>query len=336
MITQRARQLRWLLGRAPEPPLNVARRAASLAIPAGWRVAPGGSALVRGMHVARGSPSSRRAICRAARQAPRGGARAPRARSSATSAAMSPPSRPRQARADVEEDEAPSGADEFEEKWGTGLPLPRPPAGFVLGDDGAVALMAPAERRVLTLSEPGSGKTLECHIRRIFTSSAGLLSYIALPLDTPIQIWGVREGDKSLYEPEDDEVDAVLPDASYALAKKHMHLQNTAFCLTARGALCYTAEAVVDINADGSDLRGDLSEGVEITGFHVRGREYLIYTPFSPLLFVACQTPDGAVVVADEELLGDPKVEEALEEEEEFNFVAEEEEGVRDAVRAAK
>ncbi|OMO66860.1 Histone H2A [Corchorus olitorius] len=44
----------------------------------------------------------------------------------------------------------------------------------------------------------------------------------------------------------DEEVEAILPAADYALAKVHMHLVHSGFCYTARGGFCYTEDDILD------------------------------------------------------------------------------------------
>ncbi|KAE8707219.1 Detected protein of confused Function [Hibiscus syriacus] len=122
----------------------------------------------------------------------------------------------------------------------------------------------------------------------------------------------------------DEEVEAILPTAEYALAKIHMHLVHSGFCYTARGGFCYSEDDIFDFRTgifpldelkkspyayfvavrraknDGQDIDGLPTEGIEITCFHLDGAHYMIYTPSDPLLFVAVKDQNGLLQIADD------------------------------------
>ncbi|XVF14782.1 hypothetical protein REPUB_Repub09cG0091200 [Reevesia pubescens] len=124
----------------------------------------------------------------------------------------------------------------------------------------------------------------------------------------------------------DEEVEAILPTAEYALAKIHMHLVHSGFCYTARGGFCYSEDDIFDFRTDdGQDIDGLPTEGIEITCFHLDGAHYMIYTPSDPLLFVAVKDQNGMLQIADDDLLEDPAIMSAIDEETEFNALVEEE-----------
>ncbi|KAH9602019.1 hypothetical protein KSS87_003554 [Heliosperma pusillum] len=232
------------------------------------------------------------------------------------------------------------------------LPLPKPPAGFVVDDQGRVLMVAP--RRLATIVDPTNNLPLECLIRRVFTNSRGEDCMLLCPVDTPIQILKSTniEGWSAVS---DDEVESILPTAAYALAKIHMHLVQSGFCYTARGGFCYSEESIfefrsgsyalrpakedqhctrdvrekrmgaVEARYDGQNIDGVPTEGVEITCFHLDGSHYMIYTPSDPLLFVAAKDENGQLRIADDDLLDDPAVVGAIDEETEFNALVEEE-----------
>ncbi|KDO57539.1 hypothetical protein CISIN_1g0207702mg, partial [Citrus sinensis] len=75
---------------------------------------------------------------------------------------------------------------------------------------------------------------------------------------------------------------------------------------------------------DGQDIDGLPTEGVEITCFHLDGSHFMIYTPSDPLLFVAVKDGNGQLQIADDDLLEDPAVISAIDEETEFNALVEE------------
>ncbi|KAI3707514.1 hypothetical protein L6452_26114 [Arctium lappa] len=203
------------------------------------------------------------------------------------------------------------------------LPLPKPPAGFIVDDQGRV--VAVSDRRIATIVDPANNFPLECIIRRVFRSSQGDECLLLCPIDTPVQILKSTnfEGWSAVS---DDEVESILPTASYALAKIHMHLVYSGFCYTARGGFCYTEDDIFECRTDdGQDLDGLPTEGVEITCFQLDGSHYMIYTPSDPLLFVAVKDDNGKLRIADDEVLEDPATISAIDEETEFNALVEEE-----------
>ncbi|XP_022157760.1 uncharacterized protein LOC111024390 isoform X2 [Momordica charantia] len=176
--------------------------------------------------------------------------------------------------------------------------LPKPPAGFVLDDHGKV-LMA-STKRIATMVDPLNNLPLECVIRRVFRSSKGDECMLLCPMDTPVQILKSKNID-GWSAVSDDEVEAILPAAAYALAKIHMHLVHSGFCYTARGGFCYSEDDIFDFRTDdGQDVDGLPNEGVEITCFHMDGAHYMIYTPSDPLLFVATKDKLGQLTIADD------------------------------------
>ena len=131
----------------------------------------------------------------------------------------------------------------------------------------------------------------------------------------------------------DEEVESILPAAAYALAKIHMHLVYSGYCYTARGGFCYTEEDIFDFHTDdGKGVDGLPTEGVEITSFDQEGARYMIYTPSDPLLFVAMKGENGMLYIADDDLLEDPAVIDAIDEETEFNALVEEEAALIEAM----
>ncbi|XP_052196741.1 uncharacterized protein LOC127804058 isoform X2 [Diospyros lotus] len=182
---------------------------------------------------------------------------------------------------DVEIEDDGFGADATQPKYQP-LPLPNPPAGFVLDKQGRVLMVS--NKRVATIVS-------------------------------------------------DEEVESILPTAAYALAKIHMHLVHSGFCYTARGGFCYTEDDIFEFRTDdGQDVDGLPTEGIEITCFHLDGSHYMIYTPSDPLLFVAVKDQNGQLQIVDDDLLEDPAVIGAIDEETEFNALVEEEAALLDSL----
>ncbi|KAK7399350.1 hypothetical protein VNO78_10532 [Psophocarpus tetragonolobus] len=210
------------------------------------------------------------------------------------------------------------------------MPLPEPPAGFILDDNGNVLHVSP--NRLLTVLDPANNLPLECVIRRVFKTSDRDECMLLCPVDTPVQILKSTKGD-GWSAISDEEVESILPAAAYALAKIHMHLVYSGYCYTARGGFCYTEEDIFDfLTDDGKGVDGLPTEGVEITSFDLEGARYMIYTPSDPLLFVAMKDENGMLYIADDDLLEDPAVIDAIDEETEFNALVEEEAALIEAM----
>lgn len=201
--------------------------------------------------------------------------------------------------------------------------LPKPPAGFVVDANGKVVMVS--SKRMVTIVDTTNNLPLECIIRRVFKSSQGEDCMLLCPVDTPVQMLKNTDAD-GWSAASDEEVETILPAAAYALAKIHMHLVYSGFCYTARGGFCYSEEDIFEFGSDdGQVVDGLPTEGVRITCFYQDGTPYMIYTPSDPLLFVAVKDKDGLLCIADDDLLEDPAIGDAIDEETEFNALVEEE-----------
>ncbi|TXG60283.1 hypothetical protein EZV62_014856 [Acer yangbiense] len=237
-------------------------------------------------------------------------------------------------------------------------PLPKPPAGFVVDDTGRV-LMASNKRIATIVSSFFHFSFAQIVIFLLLQISSNItLSSACSDIKEHKHRWLVSCMFTILYV-SDKEVDGILPTAAYALAKIHMHLVHSGFCYTARGGFCYSEDDIFDFRTgndpllnilcslyhltsfdsllfgstaglldtsdDGQDVDGVPTEGVEITCFNLDGAHYMIYTPSDPLLFVAVKDGNGQLQIADDELLDDPAIISAIDEETEFNALVEEE-----------
>ncbi|WZZ23967.1 hypothetical protein YC2023_007368 [Brassica napus] len=205
--------------------------------------------------------------------------------------------------------------------------IPKPPAGFVIDETGRV-LMA-SKKRIATVVDPTNNSPLDCVIRRVFTSSKGEDCMLLCPVDTPVQILKSTNID-GWSAVSDEEVESLLPAAAYALAKIHMHLVHSGRVARLQRIIGRKPRNLHGpkhqlFADDGQDVEGLPTEGVEITCFHLDGSHYMVYTPSDPLLFVAAKDPNGLLQIADDELLDDPAVISAIDEETEFNALVEEE-----------
>ncbi|KAK7282260.1 hypothetical protein RIF29_10904 [Crotalaria pallida] len=207
-------------------------------------------------------------------------------------------------------------------------PLPKPPAGFFVDDRGK--LLSASPQRLATLVDPANNRPLECVVRRVFASSQGHECMLLCPADMPVQI--LKSTGVGWSDVNDEELESILPAASYALAKIRMYLVYSGYCYTARGGFCYSEEDIFDFHPDGKEGDGLPTEGVEVTHFNLEGAHYMIYTPSDPLLFVVVKDQKGVLQIADDELLEDPAVISAVDEETEFNALVEEEAALLDSL----
>ncbi|XP_058731084.1 uncharacterized protein LOC131602883 [Vicia villosa] len=201
--------------------------------------------------------------------------------------------------------------------------LPRPPAGFSVDDDGVVSITS--NNRIVTIIDPENNLPLECLIRRVFKSSEREECMLVCPVDTPMYILKNTPDGMSPISDE-EEVESILAVAAFALAKIHMHLVYSGYFYTARGGFCYTEQDKIGFHTDdGEDIEGLPSDGVGITYFELEGSTYLIYTSSKPLQFVVVKGENGMFQMADDDLVEDYAVIDAIDEEFEFNALVVEE-----------
>ncbi|WVZ87805.1 hypothetical protein U9M48_034386 [Paspalum notatum var. saurae] len=215
--------------------------------------------------------------------------------------------------------------------------MPKPPAGFVLDDKGRC--IAAASKRIVTIVDDTNNRPLECIIRRVFQSSQHHDCMLLCPVDMPVQV--LKSTNFSGWIAVDDnQLKQIIPSVSYALARVHMHFVESGFCYTARGGFCFPEEAIQEFHDSGDGGDGVPFEGVEICCFNLiadslylqDGAHYMIYTPVDPLLFVAVKDKDGVLRIAEDDLMDDPAVIDAIDEETEFTALVEEEEALLETV----
>ncbi|KAK4371515.1 hypothetical protein RND71_010990 [Anisodus tanguticus] len=218
------------------------------------------------------------------------------------------------------------------------LPLPKPPAGFVLDEQGRV-LMA-SNRRIATIVDSTNNFPLECVIRRVFRSTRGDECLLLCPVDMPVQILKSTnvEGWAAVHSVTQREEDVATQRMTYLNLEQEAGCTKGSLGVTGKLPPCDPCDQEVmgssrgnrllqkcEVADDGEDVDGLPSEGIEITCFHMDGSHYMIYTPSDPLLFVAVKDKDGQLQIADDELLEDPAIISAIDEETEFNALVEEE-----------
>ncbi|XP_045823426.1 uncharacterized protein LOC123916106 [Trifolium pratense] len=209
------------------------------------------------------------------------------------------------------------------------MPLPDPPTGFSVDENGVVLLTS--TNRLATIVDPLNNLPLECVIRRVFRNSDREECMLLNPVDTPVLV--LKTTLDGFADIDEEKIESILPAAAFALAKIHMHLVHSGLCYTARGGLSYTERNIIDFRTDdGKEVEGLPSEGVEITYFDLEGSQYLIYTPSEPTHFVVVKDENGVFQLADDDMIDDPAVIDAIDEETEFNALVEEEAALIEAI----
>ena len=148
------------------------------------------------------------------------------------------------------------------------------------------------------------GRTIDCYLERSMEFD-GIKYALLLPMDLPIEIFAWEEeedGEDSLVDLEDDEVDVVFLTARAVLAEQDMELTQTALTLTAKGSAPVPDEEDI-VTLDLSDESGDLdAEDFQLlANFFHEEQEYAIYTPLNPLLIFVRLEQEGKPVLLEPE-----------------------------------
>ena len=149
-----------------------------------------------------------------------------------------------------------------------------------------------------------AGRTIDCYLERSMEID-GIQYALLLPVDLPVEIFAWEEdedGEDSLVDLEDDEVDIVFLTARAVLAEQDMELTQTALTLTAKGNAPVPDEDDI-VTLDLSDESGDLeAEDFQLlANFFHEEQEYAIYTPLNPLLIFVRLEHEGKPVLLEPE-----------------------------------
>ncbi|MEA5536105.1 DUF3727 domain-containing protein [Crocosphaera sp. XPORK-15E] len=142
------------------------------------------------------------------------------------------------------------------------------------------------------------GRTLECYVENAIEGDDG--TYLLLmPVDIPIVVLVWDEEDQDVEDDSEEitnavlledkiEIEAIFPDAKAVLAELDLTLKLTAFTLTVVGELPPIEDdgiLTLELETDGPAL--DSEELQFLKDFYHQDQKYSIYTPLSPLLFLA-------------------------------------------------
>ena len=165
------------------------------------------------------------------------------------------------------------------------------------------------------------GRSLDCYIENAMEGDDG--TYLLLmPVDIPVVILG---WDQDIEEDEDsdeitnaelvedpEEIEEIFADAKAVLAELDLTLKFTAFTLTVVGELPPIEDdgiLTLELEAEGPAL--DSEELQFLKDFYHKNQKYSIYTPLSPLLFLAKYNLLGKVELISPD---DEKMQDILEE----------------------
>ncbi len=141
------------------------------------------------------------------------------------------------------------------------------------------------------------GLTLDCYIENAIEGNDG--TYLLLmPVDVPVVIlsWDGEEEDgndsdeisNAVLLEDTKEIEEIFADAKAVLAELDLTLKLTAFTLTLTGELPpIEDDGVLTLELDKDEPSIDSEELQFLTDFYHNKHKYSIYTPLSPLLFLA-------------------------------------------------
>lgn len=155
------------------------------------------------------------------------------------------------------------------------------------------------EGPTVTLSDE-AGRSLTCYIE-LSVEVAGEEYALLHPVDYPVDIFAwiedenTEDEDETLVAVEEPELDEIFSTAEAVLAEQNLKLKRTALSLTVEGDLPEVDEDEILIleTENGAGAPAETDEYQLLTGFFHEEKEYAIYTPIDPLLFVARMKDDN-------------------------------------------
>ncbi len=148
-----------------------------------------------------------------------------------------------------------------------------------------------------------NGDTLDCYVENAIEGNDG--TYLLLmPVDVPVVILSWDKEDEDIEDNEDTEdseeisnvvlledkveIKEVFPDAKAVLAELDLTLKLTAFTLTVVGELPpIEDDGILSLELEADEPSLDSEELQFLKDFYHQEQKYSIYTPLSPLLFLA-------------------------------------------------
>lgn len=161
------------------------------------------------------------------------------------------------------------------------------------------------------------GRSLDCYIENSLEHDH-CTYLLLLPCNSPIVILCENEEDsdpdweETIIVEDQEEIEAIFPDAKAVLAELDLSLHNTAYTLTITGELPpLEEENIWNLEIDEEDPLIEQEELQWLASFYSQGRKYSICAPIDPILFIGKVSRGGEI-----ELLasGDPKLKDILNE----------------------
>jgi hypothetical protein len=161
------------------------------------------------------------------------------------------------------------------------------------------------------------GRLLDCYVENSLESEDNSY-FLLMPVDTPVVILAWEEEDEesdlsdAIIIEDSDEIDRIFADAKAVLAELDLALKNTAYTLTASGEL----PPLEDNEVIALEIDSEEEELQFLASFYSQDQKYSIYTPLSPLLFLAKYGEKGELeLVSPDDTQMQPILEELLFEE---------------------
>ncbi len=168
------------------------------------------------------------------------------------------------------------------------------------------------------------GRSLLCYVENSLEEREQLTYLLLRPVDSPVTIVTFVENndrDEDVSEvitiEESIEIKKIFADAKAVLAELELSLHNTAYTLTVSGELPpLEEEQIVSLELDEENSQLESEELQFLASFYHNRQQYKIYTPLSPLLFLASCDESGKLhLVSPEDRQMKPILEELLFEE---------------------
>ena len=134
------------------------------------------------------------------------------------------------------------------------------------------------------------GRQLECFVEQSFEFASGTY-WLLRPVDAPISILAWDEGDPesgAILIENDGEMDRIFENAKAVLAEQDLQLQRTAYTPTAIGDLPDADDCeILTLEIDEDDVSVEPEDFQLLANFYHNEEAYGIYTPLTPMLFLA-------------------------------------------------
>ena len=141
-----------------------------------------------------------------------------------------------------------------------------------------------------------TGRSLDCLVEKAIKQGDAHY-YLLMPIDAPVTIivWDdEKDTDTAIWLEEESEISEIFADAQAVLAEFDLTLKRTAYTLTVEGEIdSIDDEEILTIEIEEPNGEVESEEFRFLVNFFHERQEYEIYTPLTPLLFLAKETPNG-------------------------------------------